>query len=335
MSGYPHFRFARAAATVSLLALLLLSAACMRRREEPLRIAITPWPGHEFLYLAQERGFFAEEGVSVRLVELESQGDSRAAFENGAVDVFAGTLVELLVSHTQGSRHPQAFYVTDYSNGSDVLLADSTVRTIADLRGRRIALEAGSVDVVGVAAALASAGLTMRDVELVPMPQNEKDWAFEHSRVQAVQCFPPAAVEIASRPGVHPLFDSSRIPGLIVDVLVADSSDLHRNPGHYAATVRAIARAQRWASEHRAEALAVMAAREGLTPEEFARGLDGLRLVPLTAQSAQLGPGGNVVRALRLTQDALTAAGASEPIGASESMESLVTARALAAEASR
>ncbi len=328
-------RFVRGAVTASWLALLLLSASCAPREEAPLRVALSPWPGYEYAFLARERGFFAEEGVNVRLVELESLGDARAAFENGTVDVFGATLVELLVSHSQGSRHPEAFLVTDRSNGSDVLLADSTVRTIGDLRGKRVALEAGSVDLVGVSTALLSVGMTLRDVDLVPMPQNEKDWAFEHTRVQAVQCFPPSASEIASHPGVHRLFDSSRVPGLILHVLVADSAGLRNRASAHAALVRAIARAQDWAAAHPEEARAIMAAREGLSPDEFAEGLAGLELVGLDRQREHLVAGGKVEQALRRTQEVLVRAGTSETVGFGERYESLVTTRALPGGAAR
>lgn len=307
-------------------ALFACACSCEPATRAPLRVAISPWPGYEYLYLAQERGFFEAEGVEVQIVELESLGDSRAAFENGSVDAFGSTLVELLVSHTQAARHPQAFFVADYSNGADMLLADSTIRTVAGLRGKRIGLEAASIDVIGVAAALASAGLTLQDVELVPMPQNEKDYAFEHGTIQAVQCFPPGSADLEARPGVHRLFDSSRTPGLIVDVIVADSLELAKHTARYAAFLRAVARAQDWAAAHPEDALSLMAAREGISPAEFTEGLAGLHVVPMQEQPRHLGPAGGTLAALRLTQDALLATGT---ITRADSLASLVTAIAL------
>lgn len=307
-------------------ALLACACSCAPATRAPLRVAISPWPGYEYLYLAQERGFYEAEGVDVQLVELESLGDSRAAFENGSVDAFGSTLVELLVSHAQATRRPQAFFVADYSNGADMLLADSTIRTVADLRGKRVGLEAGSIDVIGVAAALASAGLTLRDVDLVPMPQNEKDYAFEHGTIQAVQCFPPGSADLEARPGVHRLFDSSRTPGLIVDVIVADSLELATHTARYAAFLRAVTRAQDWAAAHPEEAFALMAAREGLSPAEFAEGLAGLHIVPMNEQAEHLGPAGGTLAALKLTQEALLTTGT---IARSGPLPSLVTAAAL------
>lgn len=313
-------------------ALLALLCACAPTHVAPLRVAISPWPGYEYVYLAQERGFFEAEGIEVRIVELESLGDSRAAFENGSVDAFGSTLVELLVSRAQGARRPQAFFVADYSSGSDMLLADSTIRTLADLRGKRIGFEAGSVDVIGVAAALASAGLTLHDVELVPMPQNEKDYAFERHTVEAVQCFPPVATALEKEAGVRRLFDSSRTPGLIADVLVADSVALARQPGRFSALLRAVSRAQQWAAEHPSEAYEIMGAREGLSAAEFAEGLSGVHVVPLEEQERHLRTGGETSVALALTRSALITAGT---LTRPDSVRTLVTARALPTRTAR
>ncbi|MFN8586899.1 MAG: ABC transporter substrate-binding protein [Candidatus Eisenbacteria bacterium] len=291
----------------------LCLGGCAPAPPTPLRVAMSPWPGYEFLYLAQQRGFFREEGVEVRLVELESPGDSRAAFENGSVDAFAASNVELVFSHAQARRRPQAFFVLDWSAGGDVLLGDSTVHAITDLRGRRVALEAGSVDVLNIWAALASAGLRLTDVELAPMPQNEKDYAFERGGVQAVQCFPPISLELLEHRGVHRLFDSAQAPGLVADVLVADSAALADDATRYRAVVRAVLRAEDWAREHPDEARDVMADREQLAPEAFADGMAGLRLVSLAEQRPNLAPGGPFERALARTWDVLVEIGALAP----------------------
>ncbi len=326
----------RRAAAVVLAALLLVSpvftAGCSDTPRKPLRVAISPWPGYEYVHLAKERGLFAEEGVDVRLVELESLGDSRAAFENGSVDVFCASLVELLLSHAQGARHPQAFFVVDWSAGADVLLGDDEVRSVGELKGRRIALEAGSLDVIAVWAALRSAGLTLKDVEIVPVPQGGKRDAFERADVHAVQCFPPLSAELAARPGVRPLFDSSRAPGLIADVIVADSSDLSRDSARHAAFVRAVLRAEDWARDHADEANAIMAAREQLSAAEFAASLEGVHMARREEQASLLAPGGLLAQSVANTAFVLESIGM---LDARAARGALVTTRALPAGSAR
>ena len=79
---------------LALLALSLGSCSTERAHPTPLRIGINAWPGYEFLYLAQEKGFFREAGVEVQLIEFNSLSDVRRSFERNQIDGFAGTMVE-------------------------------------------------------------------------------------------------------------------------------------------------------------------------------------------------------------------------------------------------
>ena len=68
------------------LARLLLLAACTRQEPRPpLRIAVNVWPGYDTLWLADQLGYTAEEGVAVRI--LTTDGAAAAAREAGFVDV--------------------------------------------------------------------------------------------------------------------------------------------------------------------------------------------------------------------------------------------------------
>jgi NitT/TauT family transport system substrate-binding protein len=76
----------------SLLARVLAAAAAIlglascTSYEPPLRIALIRWPPFEFLHLAQEKGYFAEEGVEVRLIEFVAVNDTQRAFEHDKID---------------------------------------------------------------------------------------------------------------------------------------------------------------------------------------------------------------------------------------------------------
>ena len=76
----------------------------MRPQRAELRVAINPWPGYEYATLAREKGYFRDEGVAVRLLDLSSLGDCVRAFERGQADGFFGTVTEVLRSREQSSR---------------------------------------------------------------------------------------------------------------------------------------------------------------------------------------------------------------------------------------
>ena len=109
---------------------VVVLAACSRGRPAPLRIGMSPWPGNEFLFLAEARGFFAAEGVEVRLIESTSLGDVLSAFDRAEIDGMTGTLADVLESRDRTRRAPRAFMALGTSSGTDVILARAGVMTV-------------------------------------------------------------------------------------------------------------------------------------------------------------------------------------------------------------
>jgi NitT/TauT family transport system substrate-binding protein len=286
----------------------LIAPGCRPAPPPPLRIAANPWPGYEFLFLAEQKGFFLAESVDVRLVETMALADTRRAFERRQVDIFGGTLVELLLSRQLSDRKAQVFYLCDYSNGSDVILARPPLAAVPDLKGKRIGVEPASVNLTLLAAALHRHALTLRDVIIIPLAQDAMPAAAAGMAVDALVSYPPVSLHL-QRAGFTAIFDSTQVPGEIVDVLAADADVLRTRPRDCAAVVRAFVRAQRFAAEHPDEAHSIMAGRERISVPEFRSALAGIRIVPFHEQAAALAATGSVTRALRRTAEALAETG--------------------------
>jgi len=82
-----------------LFSLLLLLSACSPPPPEPLRVAINPWPGFEYLYLAEQLKLFEAEGVQVKVLQFGSAHDSSRAYEQGQVDGYCTTPGGALLSN--------------------------------------------------------------------------------------------------------------------------------------------------------------------------------------------------------------------------------------------
>jgi NitT/TauT family transport system substrate-binding protein len=260
----------------------------------PLRVGINPWPGYGFAMLADSLGYYEDEGVEVRLVEQSSLGDSRRAFDRHQVDGMFGTIVEVITSE-QSHGHPvEVVLVADYSDGSDMILAHPDIPDLAGLRGKRIGAEPGTLTEVVLSLALRRAGLSTNDVDVRWISALEMPRAFEQGRIDAAVCYPPVSVEIADLGG-HRVFDSSQIPGVVLDVLAFDAATAAARADEIEAIKRAFFRAQRYAERHPDEAYAVMARRQGITKEDFESALtEGVRVLGEGDQDAFLGPNGSL-----------------------------------------
>jgi NitT/TauT family transport system substrate-binding protein len=291
---------------VRLLALLLgatavvLCPGCGGEPRAPLRIAISPWPGYELLYLAQERGFFADSGVDVRIVEMASLGDARRAFERGQVDGMAVTLVELLESRAHDApRSPQAVMVTAWSDGADVLVARPPVRSLAELRGRRVGIQPGSLGALVLARALESVDLGLADVVPVFVDETRMAQALASGTVHAVVTYPPFSTAMRNVTDAVTLFDSRAMPREIVDVVALDAPVVAADHDRIRRLAEAFDRTVRFTREQPDVALGIMAQREGIPPAVFREQLQQIRLVELEDQPTLLAQGGPIDSTLR------------------------------------
>jgi len=303
-SAAPYFRNG----VTFLVCWLLLATGC-KRESTPIRIGIIQWPGYDFLYLAEQKGFFKDEGVNVQLFDFVSVSDSRRAFERGQIDINAGTIVELLITRASSNRSPQAFFVTDFSNGADVILGRSPDSTISDLKGKRVGVEPASLDLLTLNLALRQNNMNLADVTLVPMAQNGMEHCFEMQEVDAICTYPPISLKVLSKGNANILFNSTQIPGYIVDVLMADESLINSRSEDLAKVLRAFNRAIVFSREHPDEALPVIAEHEQLTVDELKEAYEGMTVEPLENQMQYFSDSGQLVKAAAIAMEVLKETG--------------------------
>jgi len=296
----------RARITIAWVAWLMLFAApgCVLEAERPVRIGMNPWPGYGFVQLAAAQHYFDEAGTPVRIVELTSNGDAQAAFLRGQIDILASTTIGVASMLRQAQIRPWIFHVCDFSNGADVILARTSIEDIGQLKGRRVAAEPDSLDLVLLARALASKGLKLEDIQFIPLPQLEIPEAFRKREIDAAATYPPTSFALVEA-GAHEIFNSSQIPGVIVDVLVT-TREFARDHRKSLADIRAaVQRAIRYAEAHPDRAYTIMARKLGLSKAQLEQALTGIRITPQEEQAGFFGPNGLLVQSLRSSTEVL------------------------------
>ena len=237
---------------------LLLAAAALEAGAEPLRFAHSTWVGNGPFYVARERGFFEEEGVSVELIVMEDVKTRLPALAAGRIDVTTTTVDTVLAFYSE--RRPFRYlFATDDSTGGDGIVAAADIRTVADLRGKRVAYSEGSVSQFYLSVLLGDAGLSLDDVETLNMTAGDAGAAFVAARVDAAVTWEPWLTRGRQAKHGHLLVDSSSSPGLIVDAVVTTEERLAERADDLRAFYRAWVRAVAWQREHEEEADAIMA----------------------------------------------------------------------------
>ena len=126
-----------------------------------------------------------------------------------------------------------------------------------------------------LARGLSTVGLRERDVKIVNTSDADIVAAYATPAVTATVTWKPQLSEVMSRPGSTLVFDSSKIPGEILDLMVVNSKTLKDNPRLGRALVGA------WY-----ETMAVMQAKDAKATHRPSSESDGSELVPFAGASS-------------------------------------------------
>lgn len=190
----------------------------------PLKIAIQPWCGYQFLVLAQNQGWLKPEHIVLHPVSLASE--SAALIKRGEVDAAALTLDEVVRLRDEGVAL-SVVMVFDVSVGADVLLAKPEISSLAALKGKRIGVEDSGLAKIMLAKIMGQAQLESDNLELVVMDYDHAK-AWKSQQLDAILTYEPALSHLQSEEGLIRLFDSHSASQLIVDVLAVRSEKMMR-----------------------------------------------------------------------------------------------------------
>ncbi len=153
----------------TLLTLLLVLLAVPAAAAERLTLVLD-WfvnPDHGPLIVARDKGFFAAEGLEVELIPPADPNDPPKLVAAGRADLAVSYQPQLHLQVQEGLPLVRIGTLVATPLNALVVLADGPVRTLADLRGRRIGFSVSGFEDALLGAMLAGAGLSLTDVELV------------------------------------------------------------------------------------------------------------------------------------------------------------------------
>jgi NitT/TauT family transport system substrate-binding protein len=248
----------------------------------PLKVAYSDWPGWTLLEVAKQKGWFKEEGVEVDLQWFD-YGPSMEAFSAGKVDAVTIVATDAMVLGANGAKS-KIIMPIDYSNGNDKIIGKPGIKSLKELKGQKVALEVTLVDHLLLLKGLEMNGMKASDVTLVPTATNETPQTLASGQVGAVGAWYPVAGQAMKQvPGSTALFTSADAPGLIYDVVAVNPVSFGQRKEEWTKFVKVYYRCIDYLLDPKTkdDAIKIMAAKVGTTPEEFAENVPGTKLLPL------------------------------------------------------
>ena len=169
-------------------------------------------------------------GITVEIVQINDYVESINQYTAGAFDGVSATNMDTLSIPAGGGVDTTALIIGDYSDGNDAVILKGE-GALEDLAGKPVNLVELSVSHYLLARALDSVGLAERDLDgVVNTSDADMIAAYATPDVEAVVTWNPLVAEILEQPGATKLFDSSDIPGEIIDLMVVNTEVLEANP---------------------------------------------------------------------------------------------------------
>jgi ABC-type nitrate/sulfonate/bicarbonate transport system substrate-binding protein len=233
------------------------------------------FPNYQPVYVGIDKGFFREVGVDVRLsgsfnsgpAVVQAAGTGQVDAGHSAITGLAGAVAAgikvagLADSQTEFQDAPlQQWFVR----------ADSTIRTVADLRGKKIGTNALSGSFYYTALiALGKVGLTKTDVQFVTLPHERQGQALLSGQIDVAGIIDPYSVQLGKDKSARRLFTGAEILGERQFSLVFFTREfINKDPQAVGNFLQGYRKTVEFMQNNPAEATKIMAARLDLKPTD-------------------------------------------------------------------
>ena len=273
---------------------------------KPLKLGFSQWPGYAPWQLAEEKDIFEKNNVNIDL-EFSDYSESLNLMTKGAIDVNSQTLGDTI---TTLANNPQSEQVViaylDYSNGADQIIVSKEINSLADLPGKKVAVELGTTTHLLLLLGLQATNVDPNKITIVNLGLQAGAAAFIEEEVQAIATFSPFSSVALKRPGSKAILTSASFPGLVADVLVTNRQTIRERPAELQALVDSWFATHQYMEINANDADQIIAEQMGLDIGEFQKDKSGLQF--LTREENQ--------RAFQLSDDFISLPKTAEKIAA-------------------
>jgi len=237
-----------------------------------LRVTYSNKVDYEPLMVAVNKGFFRDEGLTVKPLIVTGGIESAEALATGAADIAAMGDAPAVISV---SKYPQNKIVCAYGGGAQRhrLMARNGIQSPRDLEGKKLGIQLGS-STHGCFLAWAKAnGVALDKVEVLNLRPSEIPMAMDTGQLDAMAGSEPWATNTERQCGrkVHELATFRGHMGTSPMVIIVSKRTLEQKPEAVAKLVRALGKAVDWVNASHARTAAICAPLTGLSLQDQER----------------------------------------------------------------
>jgi NitT/TauT family transport system substrate-binding protein len=250
------------------------SSSSVSLEKPTYRIGLGPWVGFGPLYLAKEKGYFDEAGINVDLVVLTGLAERNSALKSGKVAALAAP-VDYFVLSAGNNLETSIVMAIDESVGGDGIVAKQDIKTIEDLKGKKVAFQRGLPGEFFLRSLLKDHNVSINDMETMDMETAQAGAAFLTGNVDAAVVWEPWLTKAKEEGGGHILVSTKEYRDLIVDVLAFNKDVVSQHPQDVQKIVDAVQKAIDYWRHNTEEANRIMAPYFQLDATKYATILSG------------------------------------------------------------
>lgn len=255
-----------------------------------IRIGYSAWPGWFPWSVTEAKGLFTGAASQAKMQWFDGYLDSINALNAGQLDCNSQTLNDT-ISSIAGGADLQVVLQNDYSTGNDQIVVADGINAVADLKGKKVAAEEGTVDHYLLLKVLKDGDLKPSDITFVPLETGAAAAAFAAGQVDAAGVYAPFTTQALKRAGSKALTTSREHPGAISDLLVCRREFVEKNPEAIQEVVNAWFATLKLMKDDPATTLPILVQRSGVSEQEFKEYDAGTTIQSLSENQTNFKPG--------------------------------------------
>ncbi len=233
---------------------------------ESITVAYSPFESTALLWVAEDRHFFAENGLNLSLKKYESGAGSLDGVLNGEADLTVGVTEFPLVRKVFQGAPARAIGNIDRGDFTYLVARkDRGIANASDLRGKRVGTTKGTIAEFHLGRLLSLNGMTMSDITLVDV-RTPEGWVNDvaDGKLDAIVTAQPYADEARDRLGDNAVMWSAQSRQPLFALAVSTDMWLSKHPGTAQKFLASMAQAEEYVHAHPAESKTIVQKRLNL-----------------------------------------------------------------------